>query len=563
MAVNNITTLTSDVTVTTGTGPISFMGAVDGAHNLALNASGAMLISGPTGRNTALTSLTMGTGPISLGGDVVTTGAQYYGAAVQLLGPLIMDAGAANVTFVSTVQSSATPVNFNSLTVTTSGVATFNGTVNLGGELLRQRTGSTIINASVTTATNQDYAGVVTLNASALTATSGYVQMRGALTLGGDTTLTSGGVQSYQAIDGAHNLVLSGSQVALNGAVGSTTALASLVMHAPLIQLNSNIATANGAVTINGAAVLGAAVAIGSGTGAVSFTGTVDGAFNLALTNSGGTTFGGAVGATTRLTALTTGGGLTTLDGGLSVNGNILVNGATALGANVAVKNATGTLVFTGAVDGGHNLAISANLGTTFGGAVGATTALTSVVLASSATLSGNVTTTGPQVYGGAVTLLGNSTVRTGNAAASFMSTVDTAAGALVPAGLTVTTGTAKQTYGGALGAIRALGAVVLSSSNGAGFSLANTANNIASVNVSAGGAVTVADSGPLTIIGINTTGDILVTPQTGNLTITGVITSTSTTATALVLQAGKSASRVASPGASDTSGNVVFNAAA
>ncbi len=557
VTITGITTLIGDVTVTTGMGAISFGRTVDGAFNLALGTSGAMLINGPTGRTTALAGLTTGTGQTSLNGDVVTTGAQIYGGPVQLLGPLVMDAGAGSITFAGTVQSSAMPVDVNSLTVASDGVATFNGAVDLGGELLRTGAGATIINATITTVSDQAYSGAVTLNASGLTATGGSIQMSGALTLSSDATITSGQDQVYQAIDGGHNLVLAGGTLVLNGAVGGTTPLASLTAQGAQIQLDGNIAT-SGAVTIGGPAFLGANLAISAGTGAVNFTGTIDGAFGLTVTNSGGTTFGGAVGATTRPTGLTTGTGLTTLSAALNVNGNILIGGATMLGTNVAIKNATGTLVFTGAVDGAHNLGVSANLGTSFGGAVGATTPLGTVILASAATLSGNVTTAGGQAYGGAVTLLGNSALATANAPLVFSSTIDTAAGA--PANLTVTSGTGKQTYGGALGATGALGAVTLSNSNAAGISLAGATNNFASLNVSAGGAVTVADSGPLMVTGINTTGDILVATQAGDLTVTGAVTTTSATATALVLQAGKTASRVASPGMSDTSGNVVLD---
>ena len=123
-----------------------------------------------------------------------------------------------------------------------------------------------------------------------------------------------------------------------------------------------------------------------------------------------------------------------------------------------------------------------------------------------------------------------------------------------------MSTGTGKQTYGGALGSSNALGALVLSSSNAVGLSLANIANNFASVNITAGGAVSVADSGALTVGGIGTTGDILVSTQSGNLTISGAIATTSATATALALEAGVSARRVASAGTSDTNGNVVIN---
>ena len=240
-------------------------------------------------------------------------------------------------------------------------------------------------------------------------------------------------------------------------------------------------------------------------------------------------------------------------------DGAIEIDGALTL-THDATVNAS-TVLLQGAVDGAHNLVVDATSVAIFSGAVGGMTPLASLTVGNGTTaLGGNVTTTGTQSYGGAVALLGNIALATSNAAVSFEATVDTAASASAPANLSVASGIGVQTYGGALGAGRALGGLVIVSGNAAGISLADATNDFSSVTVTTGGAVTIADSGALTVTSINAGGDILVSTQSGNLTVTGAIATTSTTATALKLEAGRSASRVASAGAADTNGNVIIS---
>ena len=403
LTVNGATTLGGDVTVNAGTAPISFDGPVDGAYNLVLTTSGTMLLSTTVGQTTPLASLTTGTGAIQLGGNITTTGAQYYGGPVQLVYPLIMEAGGGDVTFASTLQSSATPFDFNSLTVDTSGVATFSGAVDLGGELLRTGTGQTVIDGNITTVGTQYYQGPVTMNGSALEVTSAGnpVWLGGALTLNHDLTVTT----QYSA----------------------------------------------------------------------AFSGPIDGPYNLTI-------------------------------------------------------------------DVAHNAVLL--------GAVGGASPLASLTTSASTTLIGaDITTTGAQSYGGAVRLVANAALQTSNAPVSFSSTIDSYPG-MPAANLSVTTGTGTQSYGGALGASSALGAVTLSSSNAASLSLPG---------ITATGPVFIAAGGPLTLAGVDAGGDILASTQTGDLTIDGAVTTTSATATALTLEAGKSADRVASPGLADTNGDVVI----
>lgn len=90
----------------------------------------------------------------------------------------------------------------------------------------------------------------------------------------------------------------------------------------------------------------------------------------------------------------------------------------------------------------------------------------------------------------------------------------------------------------GAVDAADALGALTPSSSNALGIALSNTANSFTSVNITGAGAVTVANGGALTVAGVSTTGDILISTHTGNLTVAGTIATVATNATALTLEA-------------------------
>jgi filamentous hemagglutinin family protein len=658
VTINGVATLGGNVTLSTGTGAIGFANAVNGAYSLTIVGSGATTFGGVVGSAvTPLSSLTTGSGTTQLSGNVTTTGAQSYDGAVQLTGPLQMSAGAGDVTFASTLQSSALPVDYNSLTITTNGDAIFNGPVNLGGELLRYGSGPTNINANVTTSA-QYYQGAVTLNAPALSTanSNGSIQIGGALTLDGNTTINtgtgsvtfdgavsgayalsiastgtttfnlglsgltglttgaggtvvSGGAVSIAGpttldgdltidalvgtvtfsgtVDGAHNLTVDNAGVTFGGALGATTPLASLTTSpSTAATFDGSVTTANGAVTINGVATLGGNVTLSTGTGAIDFANAVNGAYALTIVGSGATTFGGVVGATTPLSSLTTGSGTTQLSGNVTTTGAQSYDGAVQLTGPLLMSAGVGDVTFASTLQSSavpvdwNSLTVNTNGSVTFNGIVnlgggflrygsGQTNINANITTASAqyyqdaVTLNASALSTtdsnGSIEVGGPLTLLGNVTLSTTNAAVSINSTIDTGASATAPANLSVSTGSGEQTYGGALGANNALGSVVLNSSNAAGLSLASAANNIASVNVTGGGAVTIANSGALTVTGISTIGDVLVSTQSGDLTIAGAVTTASATATALTLEAGRSNGRVASPGDVDTNGNVVI----
>src|SRR5262249_7825241 len=119
-----------------------------------------------------------------------------------------------------------------------------------------------------------------------------------------------------------------------------------------------------------------------TGGGALTFAKTVDGAFALTVNTSGATTFAAAAGGGTPLVCPTPGAlGSTALNGGL-----VRTSAAQSYGDTLTI-GATTTLTSTGGgaislaktVDGAFALTVNTAGTTTFGGAVGGSTALVSV----------------------------------------------------------------------------------------------------------------------------------------------------------------------------------------
>ncbi|QPQ54355.1 hypothetical protein IC614_08310 [Allosphingosinicella flava] len=106
--------------------------------------------------------------------------------------------------------------------------------------------------------------------------------------------------------------------------------------------------------------------------------------------------------------------------------GQVAIAGAASLTGNVQVS-ANGNASFSGTVDGAGSLVVNSPGMTTFGGAVGGNTALTSLVTdAPGATaLNGTVRTTGAQTFNDAVTLGGATTLTSTGGGAITLNTVD------------------------------------------------------------------------------------------------------------------------------------------
>ena len=428
--------------VLTGTDVI-FASTVDGNHALSVNANGDTTFGDAVGGLTALSSLiTDAGGRTTLSGNVTTSGAQTYGDAVILAGTTTLTSNMASgdaVNFASTVDGS------HSLTVNANGISTFADAV--GG-------------ASALTSLTTDAGGTTMLNGDVNT--SGTQTYNDAVTLGGDVALVSsagGAIRLGSTVNGAHRLTVNtGGATTFNGAVGGTAALTSLTADAGagivlVAQVNTTgMQTYNDAVDLRGDVAL-----VSSGGGAISLGSTVNGAHNLTVNTSGATTFGGAVGGFNALRGLITDAGGTT-----ALSGNVTTSGAQAYGDAVNLAGdttltstmASGDAVnFASTVDGAHSLTVNANGITTFGGAVGSLTALTSLTTSVGGTtmLNGDVNSSGAQTYNDAVTLGGDvALVSSGSSAISLGGTVNGAHR------FTVNTGGAT-TFGGTVGGSTAL----------------------------------------------------------------------------------------------------------
>ncbi|MBA4109002.1 MAG: hypothetical protein C0487_05370 [Leptothrix sp. (in: Bacteria)] len=380
--------LPTNLTLLSGTGDISVLSDISGAHSLNLNTSGTTRINASASGLTSLATDAGGT--TRLGASVTTSGTQTYGDAV------ILDASvglsASDVHFVGKVDGAS--AGAQSLTI--GGNARFGaavGSTQSLGSLYLTSLGASVRfdNGGAHTSGYQYYSGVTTLGAdSAFTSDTNYVFFGGAL-------------------NGAHALTTSSASATyFNSAVGNTSALTSVNVTGQA-RLNGGSVTTTGAQTYAGSASLGADTTL-TGTD-IALNGAVDGARALAINASGTTTLGGIVGAPTALTSLSTSGATNLNGGSIRTTGAQSYGGAVTLGANTTVT--ANTVDFNGTVNGSRALVINDSGTTTFHGNVGNTAALGSLVTTAggSTVLPAQVTTTGAQVYGDPVTLSANTTL--------------------------------------------------------------------------------------------------------------------------------------------------------
>jgi hypothetical protein len=322
--------------------------------------------------------------------------------------------------------------------------------------------GGTTALASLTT----NAGGTTAINGGLVT-TSGAQSYNDVVTLGAATTLNGSAVGFATTLDGGFGLTVnSAGATVFGGAVGGTTALASLTTNAAgATAINGGLVTTSGAQSYNDVVTLGATTSLNGS--AVGFATTLDGAFGLTVNSAGATVFGGAVGGTTALASLTTNaGGTTAINGGLvTTSGAQSYNDVVTLGAATTLNGSA--IGFATTLDGAFALTANSAGATVFGGAVGGIAALASLTTDTGGTVAvaTNITTSGAQGYGDALTLTGNATLAsTGNAAIGFGSSVDGAFG------LTVVT-TSTTSFTGAVGGATALASLA---TNAGGSTLIN-----------------------------------------------------------------------------------------
>ncbi|MGB5939775.1 MAG: filamentous hemagglutinin N-terminal domain-containing protein [Rhodanobacter sp.] len=526
-------------------GALTLPASVDG--DLTLNYTAAALAVSAIGVGGALD--VTASGGITIGGNITSAGAQTYHSAVALGGDITLSSNSSDVNFASTVDNaSATARN---LTVNAG-----NGAVTFGGAVGGGANGAL---AGLTTNSGTFSAGALNIGSGGLsvTTTAGGITQGGAFTVTGASSFNAGAnaitlANAGNAFTGPVSLV-GGSVSLANGqatVLGTTTASS--------LDVGSNGAISqSGALTVTGLATFtqnnttagatqdidlgsqnnslrgGVTFAAGAGAGinnlSLKNTWATPGALTLPASVAGMLTLNYTSAALTVPLASTTAGGLDlTAGGGITINGNITTAGAqtyrsaVTLGADATLASSgNGNIGFAATVDGAHALTVNTGGATSFGGAVGGTTALTSLATdaGGSTVLGGNVTTSGAQTYGDAVTLGGNVTLATTNSSVGFGSTVDNASA--TARNLTVNAGSGAVTFGGAVGggANGALGAL---SVNSTGITNFNAAVKAASLATDAGGGTVL--GGNATTSGTQTYNDMVTLG--GNATLTGTTVS-------------------------------------
>jgi hypothetical protein len=356
-------------------------------------------------------------------------------------------------------------------------------------------------------------------------------------------------VQLSSTVDGAQTLsVVTGGITRFGGAVGGTTALTSVSTDPNgTTELNGGSVRTTQTQTYGDTVTLGADTTLTSeGTGAagnIAFGGTVDGGFGLTINTQGTGSFAKAVGGAAALASLTTDvGGTTALNGGaVTTTGAQSYGDAVVLGAaTVLTSSGGGAVSFATTLDGAQTLAVDTAGQTTFGGAVGGTTALVSVTTDAPGTTAingGAVTTTGAQSYFDAVTLGADTRVRsTGGGTLRFGQTID---GAHILSAST----TGAVALDGVVGGTTALTGLALR----AGSVTSVAGNRVGTLAADVAGGLTFDNAAALTVgtvdglSGINTGSAATTLTVGGLLTVAGSIGAgtTSLTATGITQNAG------------------------
>ena len=231
--------------------------------------------------------------------------------------------------------------------------------------------------------------GVVTTLSGGSVALGGAQSYTRDVTLSANTTLSSsngGNISLGSSVNGGgFALTINTGGATSLGVVGPTTPLASFSTDAAGTTTLYSIVRTNGSQSYGDAVTLGGVATLTSlNNGNIVFAKTIDGLPNLTINTSGQTILGGAVGATTPLSSLTTdaggstrlGGGSVSTDGFQTYNDPVQLTAATTLTSNFAGINFNGTL------NGQFPLTVHTAGTATFAAAVGGSTPLTSLTFA-------------------------------------------------------------------------------------------------------------------------------------------------------------------------------------
>jgi hypothetical protein len=428
-------------------GTISFGGDVSGAANFTLNpgAGGGVVFSSTIGFTTSPTSLNFSSGStLSLGGNVSLTNSftTALGMATALTGNVVINTGSGVISFLGTINGTSA-INQN-LTLTTTGAITLSGSIGssipLGNLSVTAGASGLLLVTSLTSINANSFS----VGASVPT----QLQTGGAFSINagsGASAVVFGGT-----IDGTANLTLSPGTVRIGSGGGTTTLSANVGPAEPLstftvsggnlvlgsavdliaaasISLDSGSATTLGFVgatvfdthlsngnillagTLDGSIMNAQSLTVTAGTGSVTTEKSIGshvplgnisiGSSGLSISsdvvatkftavNSGLFTFSGNADLSSNF--LQSGSGLVDISASIvTTGGNIGFNSALTLVGDPIFEADAGTISFTRTVDGTFNLILIGEA-ITFGGAVGSSSPLGSLIVTSETTINVN-----------------------------------------------------------------------------------------------------------------------------------------------------------------------------
>ncbi|TAE81167.1 MAG: filamentous hemagglutinin N-terminal domain-containing protein [Oscillatoriales cyanobacterium] len=505
---NNSVDGTSDLTVNSGSGNITFSGAVGAASaigNLKANSTGTTAFN-QTVRAASLTTDAGGTTQVK--GNVTTTNSQTYGDAVTIANNPILSGSA--VTFNNTVDGGG------DLTVkAASGNVTFTSAIGKTTPLANLTANSkTSLGGNVTTTGSQTYADAVTI-------------AKNSILSGSDITFN-------KTVDAAGNLGIAADNVNLKGIVTTTNDGANLdgafsQKGAGTVAVSGNITTTNDNISFNGPVTVKAPVSFTPGDATIAFGSTLAAGTNSLNLTASEINFSDKVSGTGALTLQPTKAGQNIVVGGtdnttpaldltaaeinliqngftsiaigkLNGSGNITIpnnlnfsspvtiqtgSGTIALNANITgndnssialkgnnvqlgsdvkdvnLSSAVGNVSIAGAIDGSRRLNINATKGNVLlQGNIGNTTPLTGLnVTALNTKLGGNVTTNNGNInINGALGLTKDAVLKTSGGNIGFSGAIDSIDGAR---NLNLAAGSGSITFNGSVGATAQLGNLV------------------------------------------------------------------------------------------------------
>lgn len=403
-----------------GTGDISVRSSGTLASNVALTGANISLFSGG---DTTITRNVIGTGALDIRAGQSGSGLLEFGGvggALALNGTTINLIAGNSVAPGSTVRFARSTNLTSTLGSTT--ISAGPGTIQvLGGQTVAQ-TGNGILSL---VADEVDLSGALTSAAGGklriVTATSSRAISIGAATPG-TLNLSAAELANIGAGFTTIDFVKSGQSgnISVDGATAMSRSV-NFLLGSGALRLNANLSL-TGAFSNNGRTLIGPGN-IALSASSATFSGLVDAAaaganFTVTSSNPAGlVNFANSIGSGMALASLTVNGPAETRVRNLVRAGNAVFNSKTTIQANTTFNG--GPVVFNSSLDSGFGGPYSATfLGgpVSFLGGVGQTTALSSILTASNAIVSGNVRTIGSQMYGGNLSVTGGANFAAGDA---------------------------------------------------------------------------------------------------------------------------------------------------